>query len=147
MGSPLTGTEDERRELAQWAAECVERVLPLFEARRSFDSRPRVALEAALAFARGSIRVGAARQAALGAHAAARSVGDPAARSAARAAAHAAATAHLGGHARHAAEYAVKAVHASAPGDPTAEVREKEWQYASASELVRDWTFPEGAPH
>lgn len=52
----------------------------------------------------------------------------------------------MAGHARHAAEYAVKAVHASAPGDPTAGVREREWQYANATDLVRSWVFPEGLP-
>jgi hypothetical protein len=51
----------------------------------------------------------------------------------------------MAGHARHAAEYAVKAVTASAPSDPGAGAREKEWQYADATELVRTWVFPEEA--
>jgi hypothetical protein len=58
--------------LAQWASECVERFLPLFEERHPEDDRPRKAIEAARAFARGEIRIGAARQAAVAAHAAAR---------------------------------------------------------------------------
>lgn len=144
--SPLTGTEDERRVLAEWAAECVERILPLFERTYGHDARPRDAIEAARAFARGDIRVGIARQAALAAHAAARSAPDPAARATARAAAHAAGTAHMGGHSRHAAQYAVKAVTAAAPDDPRAPDREKEWQFANASHFVRRWLFPEEPP-
>jgi hypothetical protein len=137
------GTEDERRLLAEWVAACVERVLPVFEGRRAYDPRPRMAVDAARTFAQGMIGEGAARQAALAAHAAARATVDPAARAAARAAGHAAATAHMGGHARHAAEYAVKAAGA---GDPSAGERERAWQYDHAPEDVRRWVFPEGAP-
>ncbi len=93
------------------AADCAERVLPLFESRFPNDDRPRRAIEAARAWARGEIRVGAARSAALGAHAAARdAAGYPTACAAARAAGHAAATAHVITHARAAALYADKAV-------------------------------------
>jgi predicted oxidoreductase len=59
---PLTEAEDDRRMLAQWASECVERVLPLFEEWHLEDDRPRKAVEAAQAFARGEIRVGAGRR-------------------------------------------------------------------------------------
>ena len=96
--------------LALWAADCAEEVLPLFVKWRKKDSRPREAIEAARAWARGEIKCGEARKAALAAHAAARAAthhGESEA--AARAAGHAAATAHMPGHARHAAHYAVKA--------------------------------------
>ncbi len=132
--------------LAQWASECVERVLPLFEEWHLEDDRPRKPVEAARAFARGEIRVGAAHRAAVVAHATARSVTDPAEKAAARAAGQAAGIAHMAGHARHVADYAVKAVTAAAPGDCTIGAHERKWQYASATDPVRSWVYPEGAP-
>jgi Imm-5 like putative immunity protein len=144
--SPLTGTQDDRRLLAQWANECAGRVLALFEERHPGDGRPAKAVEATRAFARGQVGVGAARQAAVAVHAAARSVADPAARAAARAAGQAAGIADMAGHARHAAGYAVNAISASVPGDGMAGARERRWQYASATDPVRAWVCPGGAP-
>ena len=69
---PLTLSEEDRRVLAPWAADCAERVLPLFEAHAPGDDRPRRALEGARAFARGELRIGPARALAVAAHAAAR---------------------------------------------------------------------------
>ncbi len=101
----------EHRSKALQAADCAERVLPYFEQAFPDDLRPRKAIEAARAWARGEIRVGEARAAALAAHAAARSAVDhPAACAAARAAGHAAATAHVANHARGVAFYVDKAV-------------------------------------
>lgn len=118
------------RELALWAADCAEHVLPQFEQAHPRDVRPRAAVEAARAWARSEITVGQARAAAIAAHAAARSVDEPAARAAARAAGHAAATAHAAGHARHAANYAATAAACSAgtAGRDAAAAREREWQ-------------------
>jgi len=100
----------DRRAQAARVADCAERVLPYFEEAFPDDDRPRKAIEAARAWARGEIRVGEARTAALAAHAAARFAAErPAACAAARAAGHAAATAHMVGHAPHAAAYAKKA--------------------------------------
>jgi len=113
---PDDGHADHRL-LALWAADCAERVLPLFEAHSPADQRPRSAIEAARAWARGELSVGAARAAAFAAHAAARDVEDTQARAAARAAGHAAATAHVVGHARHAAAYAVTASSADPDGE------------------------------
>lgn len=99
------------RSQALEAADCAERVLALFESRAPNDDRPRKAIDAARAWARGEIRVGAARTAALSAHAAARdAAAHPAACAAARAAGHAAATAHVVTHARAASLYANKAL-------------------------------------
>ena len=72
---------------ALWAADCAERVLPCFETQCPDDERPRNAVEAGRAWARGQISCGEARAAALAAHAA----DDLAACAAVRAAAHAAA--------------------------------------------------------
>jgi hypothetical protein len=93
--------------LARWAADCAERVLAQFERRHPDDDRPRRAIDAARAWARGALSTGEARDAARLAHAAGRSAQHPAARAAARAAGHAAATAHVAAHARHAAAYAL----------------------------------------
>lgn len=115
-----------QRSLALWAADCAEHVLPFFEENRPRDDRPRKAIEAARAWARGEIKCGPARTAAVAAHAAARDANEGAARFAARAAGHAAGTAHMAGHARHAADYAVKVATADAAG--TAAATERDWQ-------------------
>src|SRR5438477_12832703 len=57
---------------ALWAADCAEHVLSNFESIRSNDDRPRKAIEAARAWARGEITMMMARAAAVQAHAAAR---------------------------------------------------------------------------
>ena len=106
-----TGTEmsiqDPKHQAAvATAADIAESVLPLFEAHRPDDQRPRIAIDAARGWVRGEVSVGEARTAAFGAQAAARASTDPAAKSAARAAGHAAATVHVASHAPHAAKYA-----------------------------------------
>jgi hypothetical protein len=99
--------------LALQAAETAESVLAHFEARHPRDDRPRKAIEAGRAWARGELAMTAARVAAFAAHAAAREAGHPAAQFAARAAGQAAATAHVAGHARHVEAYAAKAAAAA----------------------------------
>ena len=67
-----TGPSDEdRRTIVDWAIECAERVLPLFETIRPDDGRPRTALEYARAWTVDRARVVEVRDAALAAHAAA----------------------------------------------------------------------------
>lgn len=145
--SPLTGSVADRRLLAAWAGVCAERVLPLFQARHPDDDRPRRAVEAARAWARGEIRVGRAREVAVAAHAAARVAADAAARAAARSCGQAVGAAHMGGHARHAANYAATAVdHASSGGSDTAALDERAWQYAHVPEAVRSFAYPDGGP-
>jgi len=144
--STTTGSEEDRRLLAQWASDCAERVLPLFEARHSGDDRPRKAVEAARAWVRGEIRVGQARKVASAAHAVARDATDPAARAAARSTGQAVGTAHMGGHARHAANYAATAVTHASSGDSEAGARERAWQYQRIPVPVRAFTYPNGDP-
>ena len=134
----LTLSEDDRRVLAVWAADCAERALPLFEMQAPNDSRPRDAIAGLRAFARGQMRIGQVRALAARAHAAAREIGDPAAVAAARAAGQAAAVAHMAAHARGAAAYAAKAAGSAAPGDPSAVAGEVRWQSSHASPTVRD---------
>ena len=92
-----------------WAADCAEHVLPCFEEKYPNDRRPRKAIGAGRAWARGEIAPSEARAAAFAAHAAARDADQPAPRAAARAAGHAAATSHVAAHAGHAASCAVSA--------------------------------------
>jgi hypothetical protein len=133
----LTLSEDERRVLASWAADCAERVLPLFAARAPTDPRPREAIDGLRAFARGELRIGPVRALAARAHAAAREVGDPAAVAAARAAGQAASVAYMAAHAFGVA-YAAKAAGLAAPDDRTAAAGEVEWQLGHASPAVRE---------
>ena len=132
----LTLSEDDRRVLAVWAADCAERTLPLFEAQAPDDTRPRDAIDGARAFARGELRIGPARALAVAAHAAAREVGAPAAVAAARATGHAVAVAHMASHARGVA-YAAIAAGLAAPDDPDAVADEARWQLGITTPEVR----------
>lgn len=104
---------NQHEKLAIWAADCAERVLPVFEAECSDDARPRQAIEAARLWRSGDMPMVTARKMAFAAHAAARQPLSKAAVAAARAAGHAAATAHVATHAPHAANYARKSRAAS----------------------------------
>lgn len=53
----LTLSEDDRRVLAVWAADCAERTLSLFETQARSDARPRDAIDGLRAFARGEMRI------------------------------------------------------------------------------------------
>ncbi len=99
--------------LALWAADCAEHVLAYFELLRPDDPRPRRAIEAARAWARGDMAMMEAR--AIGGHAmgAARDL-QGAARFAAYAAGQAACVGHVAAHELGAATYAIKAVRAAA---------------------------------
>lgn len=134
----------DQRTLALWAAACAERVLVLFERACPDDDRPRRAIAAARAWARGELSIAEARARALRAHAAARSLVDAGARGAARAAGHAAATAHAPGHARHAAAYAAAAVASllDEGNGALARFEECEWQAAQLPPHLRAVALP-----
>lgn len=114
------------RVIAAWAADCAERVLPLFEVERPHDRRPREAIDALRAWTRGEQTMPECRVAAFAAHAAAREATSPIAVAAARAAGQACSVAHMFTHAPHAAVYAAKAV-TLAHGNQAGDV-EREWQ-------------------
>jgi len=97
------------RAAALHAADSAESVLAYFEERHPQDARPRRAIEAAQAWARGDLAMADARVATFAAHAAARDASHRSACFAARAAGHAAATAHVAAHAPYAYTYATKA--------------------------------------
>ncbi len=127
--------------LATWAADCDERVLPLFEERFPGDCRPRTAIEVCRSWVlTGVFRMAEIRGASLGAHAAAREAGEHvAARFAARSAGQAVATAHVPQHAYGAASYALKAVAAANPDRAGGAIaRELEWQSEALPDHVRD---------
>ena len=108
-----TLTDDNHHLLALWAASCAEHVLPLFEAARPDDPRPREAIAAAGAWVRGEMPMMQARAAGGHAMGAARPLrGAP--RYAAYAAGQAGAVAHVAAHELGAAAYAIKAVRAAA---------------------------------
>ncbi len=65
-------TDSDHHLLALWAAACAEHVLPLFEAVKPADSRPRHAIEQARAWVRGEITMTQSRAAGGHAMAAAR---------------------------------------------------------------------------
>lgn len=142
----ITLRDDDRRLVGVWAADCAERVLPLFEAKAPADTRPRQAIEGFRAFARGEKRKGQLRPLVWAAYAAAREVGDPVAAAAARAAGLAAATAYMHSRvtpdqAKHAlgpAMYGARARELAAGDDPGAGEEEIRWAVESASPAVRE---------
>jgi len=131
--------------LALWAAQCAERVLPIFEDALPGDDRPRAAIETLRAWMQGEAPMTQCRAAAFAAHAAARDtaqVGDHAAVAAARAAGQAAAVAHMFDHSPHAATYAATAV--KIRYDAAAHEAERAWQWGSLAPDLRDIGFPSG---
>ncbi|WP_439028912.1 putative immunity protein [Gordonia terrae] len=136
-GGSLTDTDHHL--LALWAASCAEHVLPLFEAVRPDDHRPREAIAAVRGWVRGEITMMDARAAGGHAMGAARDLRG-AARFAAYAAGQAAVTAHVASHDLGAAAYAIKAVRA-ATGDSNsrdAGRRECRWQRDELPPEIRD---------
>jgi hypothetical protein len=131
--------DDDHRLLARWAADCAEHVLPLFEAARPDDDRPRRAIELGRAWARGEVPWAEARTAAGHANAAARDLRG-AARHAAYAAGQAAAVGHVAAHELGAAAYAIRAVQAAALGreGEAAGRQECQWQRGQLPDEVRE---------
>src|SRR4051812_24934729 len=141
-GGSLTDADHAR--LARWAAGCAEHVLPLFEDEHPSDGRPRDAVEAARAWARGELRMMDAR--ARGGHAmgAARPL-HGAARYAACSAGQAACVGHVAEHDLGAAAYAIRAMAAANPADPGAARSERDWQRAQLDVQIRDLVLDDQA--
>jgi hypothetical protein len=133
MRSPQTLSEGDRRIVAAWAADCVERVLWVFEAEAPEDRRPPAAIARTRAFARGEVDVAEEIRRRFVGGGAARGVRTPAAAAAARAAGQAAAVAHMGAHALGAAAYAAKAAGLAAPDQHVAIAQEIRWQLSHLS--------------
>jgi hypothetical protein len=137
MPSPQTLSEDERRLLAGWAADCAEHVITLFAAEAPADDRPRDAIARARAFARGELGAAEEIRRRFVAGRAAHAVSSPAAVAAARSAAQAAAVAHMGAHALGAAAYAARAAGLAASDQGAAVDEEVRWQLAHMDAEVR----------
>lgn len=132
--------------LAVWAAVCAQHVLRHFEELRPADARPRQAIDAANAWARGEITVTEAKVAAYHSNAAAREV-TGAAKEAALSAGQAAAVAHVAAHELGAAAYAIKAARAAAgkaAGEEAAR-SECEWQREQLPGRIKDLVLDDQA--
>ncbi|WP_072688071.1 putative immunity protein [Rhodococcus marinonascens] len=129
-------TDADHRLLALWAAECAEHVLCHFERERPDDPRPREAVAAARAWARGDMPMMQARAAGGHAMGAARPLVGPA-RFAAYAAGQAACVGHVAEHDLGAAAYAIKAARRAQPDNFRAGRIEREWQRDKLPEPVR----------
>jgi hypothetical protein len=134
-------SREDQRSLATWAANCAERVLPIFEKACPKDDRPRKAIEECRTWVRtGVFRMADIRGASLAAHAAARDAKkNEAACFAARAAGQAVATAHVPQHAYGSAYYVLKTMVAIDPA--AAEVKiagELSWQSLHLPENLRE---------
>ncbi len=125
--------------LALWAADCAQHVLHFFEQAQPADDRPRWAIEAARAWARGEITMTQARAAAFASLSAARQVSG-AAKEAALAAVQAAGVAHVAAHELGAAAYAIRAVRAAVPENERQQAGrlECQWQRAQLPIEIRD---------
>jgi hypothetical protein len=121
---------NDQKLLATWAADCVERVLFLFEKAYPSDLRPRRAIEICRDWVQtGEFKMSVIRGASLAAHATARDVKENfAAFNVARAAGQAVATAHVPQHA-FGVFYALRAIAAAYPGCAEEKVLEEhKWQ-------------------
>lgn len=126
--SPQSLSEEDRRRVAAWAADCAERVLAVFEAEVPADERARDAIDRARAFARGELAAAGEIRRRFVAGRAAHAAASPAGVAAARAAAQAAGVAHMGAHALGAAAYAARAARLAPSGSDDAAEDELAWQ-------------------
>jgi hypothetical protein len=115
-------TKEQHRKLMRWAITCAEHVLPFLG--EGIDKRLLKALEIAKDWAAGKTTVGAAMQASVEAHAAARKYTDPVAIAVARAVGQAVATAHMADHSLGPALYGLKSVKLAGGSIDT----ERKWQ-------------------
>jgi hypothetical protein len=133
-----TLSDENHRRLAWWAGICAKHVLPIFEAARPADDRPRRAIEINRAWMRGELTM---RQA-LGASDARGAARDcsGAAKFAALAASQAVAVAHVAAHELGAAAYAIRAAVVAAAEGEGEHVRRQEcrWQREQLPDPIRD---------
>ena len=137
MRSPQTLSEAHRRLVADWAADCAERVLGSFETVAPDDDRPRALIARTRAFARGELDTAQEIRRRFTGGVGSRDVEAPAAVAAARSAGQAVAICHMGAHALGAAAYAVKAAGLAEPHRPEAIEDEIRWQLDHMSAEVR----------
>jgi hypothetical protein len=132
-----TLSEADRRLVAAWAADCVERVLGLFEAEAPGDDRPRALIVRTRAFARGELNTAEEIRRRFAGGVGAGEVKSPVAKAVARAAGQAVAVCHMGAHALSAAACAAHAIGLANPDRPEAVEDEIRWQLDHMSPEVR----------
>lgn len=139
-------TDEHHRMLAEWAAVCAERVLPLFEQACPGDSRPRDAIAVGRAWIRGEVPMREAHRTAFVANAAGRGQPD-AVKFAALAAGQAVAVAHVAAHDLGAAAYAIRAAVAAAGEGEAETVRlaERDWQRQQVPAELRELVLSDQA--
>ena len=135
--SPQTLPEAERRLVAGWAADCAERVLPVFETEAPGDERPRALIARARAYARGELSAAEGIRRRLEGGVGVGEVRAAAAMAAARSAGQAAGVCHMGAHGLGAAAYGVHAVMLAQPDRPQAAEDEIRWQLDHMSPELR----------
>lgn len=136
-----TLTDAHHHQLAEWAAQCAEHVLHLYEQASPGDTRPRDAIAVTRAWIRGEVPMREAHRTAFRTNAAGRGLPDPA-RFAALAAGQAVAVAHVAAHDLGAAAYAIRAAVADAVsrGEDAEAARraERDWQLQRIPDDVCD---------
>lgn len=138
MGSPQTLSEDDRRIVALWAADCADRVVTMFEAEAPTDGRPADGIARTRAFGRGELDTAGQIRDRFVAGRAAHAVAGPAAIAAARSAAQASGVCHMGAHALGAAAYAARAAGLAATDPDDAMDAEVRWQLEHMTQPVRE---------
>ncbi|MFK4729541.1 hypothetical protein ROT00_07635 [Agromyces mediolanus] len=138
MSSRQALSDADRRTVALWAADCAERVLPLFERDAPDDDRARAGIDRARAYGRGELDTAEQIRIRFVAGRAAHSASTPAGAAAARAAGQASGVAHMGAHALGAAAYAARAAALAAHDPEHARAEEVAWQLARLDAPVQD---------
>ena len=125
--------------LAVWAAKCAEHVLHYFEEKYPNDKRPEIAIQSAIAWAKGEMKLNDSKRAAWESNKAAQGKNGPA-KYAALSAGQAAVVGHVPAHELGAAAYAIRAVIESSENDLKEEnaKRECQWQKDQLPEEIRD---------
>lgn len=137
MASPQALSEGDRRLVALWAADCAQRVLPLFEADSPADDRVRDGIERARRFGHGELDVASEIRRRFVAGRAAQTANAPEAIAAARSAGQASGVCHMGAHALGAAAYAAQAASLVATDPEAARVDEIRWQLSQLADDAR----------
>lgn len=138
MASAQTLSLPDRQAVATWAADCVERVVALFEAEAPTDGRPHDAIARARAFSRGELDAASQIRRRFEAGRAAHAVTGRAAIAAARAAGQLSGVAHMAAHGLGAAAYALKAASLTSPDEATITGAELSWQLDQMTPAVRE---------
>lgn len=135
--SPQTLSETDRRLVAAWAADCVERTLGLLEVEIPGDDRPQSLIARTRAFARGELGTADEIRQRFFGSVSTSELKSPAAKAAARAIGQAVAVCHMGAHALSAAAWAANAIGLANPDQPKATENEICWQLDHMSAEVQ----------